>query len=253
MGGGCDLNILNTYMNTYILYSLELFFKNEVEDRLESPGCRESRLSWALGPSLYLGPQSTQGLEDAVTLWGLNSAPPCHAGGAAPILKEHSFHDHLTYALPKFPVLAGTPSGCNSGELFSNSVGNQIPTWVSFFSALSPPLLISRRPPIPLGGSSELGQHLRLLLQHLRSCWICSSKPRLLSVSFPSFTQLRRGPVIVRTSTFLLTVTNWVNLGPHLVHPGSPKQLEKCTSSRGRWQKRCSSPASCLPQGSVQA
>lgn len=44
-------------MHTHILYALKIFFKDEVEDRLESPGCRESRHCWDLDPSVYLGPQ----------------------------------------------------------------------------------------------------------------------------------------------------------------------------------------------------
>lgn len=206
---------------------------------MESLGCRESRHCWALDPTLYLGPQHTQGLENAVTFWSLISAPPCHTS-SNPVLKGHSLHERLAYAPAQLPVLAVTPAGVESS--FPTVWGTR-----SQPSLPCPPphLLMRPLPPIPLGGSSELGQHLHLLLQHHSSCWICSSKQSQL-------TQLRKGPATGQTSTFPPSLTNLINLESHLVHPGSLKQPEKGTS-RVRWQKRCCSPALCLYQGHAQA
>lgn len=68
MLGRYDLNMLNNicihtyYMHCIIFFNWKYFFKDEVEDRLESPGCRESRHCWDLDPSVYLGPQHAKRL-----------------------------------------------------------------------------------------------------------------------------------------------------------------------------------------------
>lgn len=62
MLGRYDLNMLtNICIHTYYMH-WKYFFKDEVEDRLESPGCRESRHCWDLDPSVYLGPQHAKRL-----------------------------------------------------------------------------------------------------------------------------------------------------------------------------------------------